>query len=136
MSRLSVARVTAGLAIAFVSIASTAVGQAIQSELDIRPNKATGDGITVNVVRVIQLGSTEAGTSYRYLISFSYRFSGRPSVFLPDGPGLAPSEGQFSYLTSDSQLTFFDSPGGRPPCRSTAPGDIHSGRDCSDHCAK
>jgi hypothetical protein len=114
MSGFGVVRVITGFAITFFSIASTAVGQATQSRLDIRPNKATGDGIMVNVVRVIQLGSTDAGNSYPYLISFSYRFNGRASVFLSDGPGLAPSEGQFSYLVRSLQLTFFDSPGGRP----------------------
>jgi hypothetical protein len=102
----------AGFVLAFFAL--TAFGQVSQSRLDIRPNRASGDGIVVNVVRVIQLGDIKAGASYPYLISFSYRFDGRATVFLPEGPGTVPSEGQFSYLARSLQLTFLESPGGKP----------------------
>jgi hypothetical protein len=116
MTRFGLLRILriAGFALAFSSLASTEFGQTTRSGLDIRPNRASGDGIEVNAVRVIQLGSTEVGASYRYLISFNYRFDGRATVFLPDGPGLVPSEGQFSYLTTSLQLTFLDSSEGKP----------------------
>ncbi len=73
------------------------------------PGPSNRDEANVTVERVIARGDPNAPL---YWITFDYRFSGRDTVFIPNGPGTVPAVGHLSYLTTAKNLLFLTGLGG------------------------
>ena len=73
------------------------------------PNVSHGPDYDISVSRVVALSSTSPAL---YSLSYQYRFPGRSTVYV-EGLGLVRASGELTYLTSDSELRFRESAGGR-----------------------